>query len=97
MSFVQYIREVDLMLTHRWYAVSGSPIGWMDVGNPDQCDYFGGQYCYTPLTDGDEDFPVPSSIHLYFQFDTHFLNSFMSHTLSRNSQKESTYAPWYIT
>eukprot|EP01083_Nonionella_stella_P082325 227212_1 len=31
------------------YSVSASPIGWYDVGNPDQCDYFGGQYCYTPL------------------------------------------------
>merc|ERR1719204_2683603 len=38
-----------LMQVLEWYSMSGSPTGWMDVGNPDVCDYVGGEYCFTPL------------------------------------------------
>eukprot|EP01083_Nonionella_stella_P275001 933906_1 len=31
------------------YSASASPIGWYDVGNPDQCGYLSGKYCYTPF------------------------------------------------
>jgi len=42
--------KLDLAKVFAWYSMSASPLGWYDVGNPDQCSYFGGQYCYTPLT-----------------------------------------------
>ena len=32
----------------KWYAVSGTPISWYDVGNAAMCRYFEGTYCYTP-------------------------------------------------
>ena len=39
------LRSVSML---KWYAVSGTPISWYDVGNEDMCQYFEGTYCYTP-------------------------------------------------
>ena len=61
-SFLPQLLEVLM-----WYSVSGSPIGWYDVGNPDQCDYFDGTYCFTPMVnpyDIDQgDYPTVSIPH----------------------------------
>ena len=42
--------KASLMQVLTWYAASGSGIGWYDVGNPDQCEYSKGTYCFTPIT-----------------------------------------------
>eukprot|EP01084_Bolivina_argentea_P262730 444423_1 len=44
---------IKMIQVIEWYGVSGSPLGWYDVGNPDQCVLFNGKYCYTPLWTGD--------------------------------------------
>eukprot|EP01084_Bolivina_argentea_P262731 444424_1 len=51
------IFKYKLMQVLELYSVSGSPLGWYDIGNPDQCNYFNGQYCFTPLVPKDTEYP----------------------------------------
>ena len=40
------------------YSVSSSSLRWFDVGNPDQCLFFGGTYCATPAVGKTRDYVV---------------------------------------
>ena len=44
-NLMDRLRSIQSM---KWYAVSGTPISWYDVGNAAMCRYFEGTYCYTP-------------------------------------------------
>ena len=44
------INQTKLFQVLAWYEASASGIGWYDVGNPDQCSYNQGTYCFTPVT-----------------------------------------------
>eukprot|EP01084_Bolivina_argentea_P183415 316497_1 len=50
----------DSLITNisSWYAMGSSAFNYFDVGNPLQCEYYYGTYCYTPIT-------VKSDITLY--------------------------------